>query len=74
MFIDDCSKDNTKNHLMNIENENKIIIALDTNSGSPSKPRNIGMHLSNSKVISFLDIDDEYIPDMINENIVIDLY
>ena len=46
---------------MNIENKNKIIISLNTNSGSPSKPRNIGMYLSNSKLISFLDIDDEYI-------------
>ena len=71
LFIDDYSNDNTAKHLMNIGNENKIIIVLDSNSGSPSKPRNIGMHLSNSKIISFLDIDDEYIPDMINENMVI---
>ena len=35
-------------------------IFLDENSGSPSKPRNIGMDNASSEYIMFLDNDDEY--------------
>jgi len=73
LFIDDNSSDNTICKLNDFLNENKIIIKLNKNSGSPSKPRNIGINLSKSKLLLFNDIDDEIIPDMINEKIIIDI-
>lgn len=72
MFIDDCSTDNTFNKLNGLDISNKILIRLTANSGSPSKPRNIGIKCSNSKLILLIDIDDEIVPNMINEKILLE--
>lgn len=61
IVIDDCSSDKTslivekiaKNH------ENIKFIKLEKNSGSPSKPRNVGINNATGHYITFLDGDDE---------------
>ncbi len=72
IFVDDNSKDNTFKLLQRSGLRNKILIKLNNNSGSPSKPRNIGIKLSNSTLITLIDIDDEIIPEMICEEYIIE--
>ncbi len=62
ILIDDNSNDGTKDILNDLsqKHENIKAIFLDENSGSPSKPRNIGMDNASSEYIMFLDNDDEY--------------
>ena len=63
IFIDDCSKDNTKIIVKNLIKK-KIIkckVSLHetlTNSGGPAKPRNIGILYSSGDYLFFLDHDD----------------
>ena len=46
---------------------NARVIHLDTNSGGPCKPRNIGIENSTGKYISFIDCDDTVTDDYISE-------
>ena len=69
IFIDDGSIDNS---VFILENETNLyshwhIIKLNKNSGSPSKPRNIGLKSAKGTYIFFLDIDDEIISSAIKE-------
>jgi glycosyltransferase involved in cell wall biosynthesis len=61
IVVDDFSNDDTVTVVENIarEHENIEIIRLKENSGSPSKPRNIGIKAANGKYVAFLDDDDE---------------
>lgn len=58
IVVDDKSTDDTLNKLNKYEVDNLRIYPLDTNSGGPSQPRNIGFNYSNGKYIHFLDGDD----------------
>ena len=79
ILIDDCSTDSTKEIISNLslKYENIITIFNEQNSGSPSKPRNIGIDNATADYIMFMDNDDYYYPDMcevmyntiINENV-----
>lgn len=62
ILVDDNSSDNTKSILeeLNAKYENVKTIFLEENSGSPSKPRNIGIKNASSEYIMFLDNDDSY--------------
>ncbi|MDR2545717.1 MAG: glycosyltransferase [Methanobrevibacter sp.] len=66
IIVDDNSTDNTKQILktfkLNMKNVKPIF--LKENSGTPSKPRNIGIKNSTTDYIMFLDQDDEYTPEM----------
>ncbi|MDR1819282.1 MAG: glycosyltransferase family 2 protein [Methanobrevibacter sp.] len=66
IIIDDNSTDNTKQILKNFQAqyENVKPIFLKENSGTPSKPRNIGIKNTTTNYIMFLDQDDEYTPEM----------
>lgn len=66
IIVDDNSTDNTKQILENFsaKYENIKPIFLKENSGTPSKPRNIGIKNSTTDYIMFLDQDDEYTPEM----------
>ncbi|MDD2368745.1 MAG: glycosyltransferase family 2 protein, partial [Sulfuricurvum sp.] len=69
IFVDDCSKDNTFEYLQEVV-ENEVhwsLYQLDKNSGSPSKPRNIGLTHSRGEYVFFLDCDDEIISDTLKE-------
>ena len=57
-LIDDCSKDNSRKIIDKFKNNRKIkILFLKKNKG-PSFCRNLGIRISNSKLIAFLDSDD----------------
>lgn len=61
IVVDDCSTDHTVPMVENIKKQhhNLKLIKLEKNSGSPSKPRNVGINLANGKYVTFLDDDDE---------------
>ncbi|MBS4200458.1 glycosyltransferase family 2 protein [Bacillus sp. FJAT-49732] len=60
ILIDDCSTDRSKEILLDYEkkHENITVVLLDCNSGTPGRPRNIGLELASSPYITFLDADD----------------
>lgn len=66
LLIDDNSNDGTKELLkdLSLRYDNIRSIFLDKNTGSPSKPRNIGIKESNAEYIMFLDNDDAYKEDI----------
>ncbi|MDC1096642.1 glycosyltransferase family 2 protein [Pelagibacteraceae bacterium] len=60
-IIDDCSSDNSFKIIEKYKNNNQIRIFKLRNNRGPSFCRNLGIRLSNSKFISFLDSDDYWI-------------
>ncbi|WP_164667638.1 glycosyltransferase family 2 protein [Virgibacillus doumboii] len=60
LLIDDKSEDNSRTlSLKYSKKHNNIIpVFLKKNTGSPSKPRNLGIDLAKGKYIMFLDSDD----------------
>ena len=67
LIIDDCSTDNSKKIIQKFSNNKKIrIIYLKKNKGA-SFARNLGMRFSHSKYISFLDADDLWAPNKLND-------
>lgn len=61
IVVDDCSSDKTVSIIEDLilKHDNLKIIQLEKNSGSPSKPRNIGINNAKGEYITFLDDDDE---------------
>src|SRR5690606_34148917 len=64
ILIDDASTDSSRKILLEYANKysNITVVFLEKNSGTPAKPRNIGISLSKSKYITFLDADDWFSP------------
>lgn len=62
IMVDDNSTDSTKSILKELSSkyQNVKSIFLEENSGSPSKPRNIGIENASTEYIMFLDNDDTY--------------
>ncbi|MGE8206613.1 glycosyltransferase family 2 protein [Heyndrickxia sp. NPDC080065] len=60
ILVDDGSTDSSRNILLDYSSkfENIDVVFLKSNTGTPGHPRNIGIQLSNSKYITFLDADD----------------
>ncbi|MDK9869776.1 glycosyltransferase family 2 protein [Staphylococcus equorum] len=60
VLVDDCSTDNSEDKILQYKNKftNFQYYRLTTNQGSPGKPRNIGVNLSNGEFIHFMDPDD----------------
>ena len=59
IIVDDCSTDKTLEILQQLKKKYFFkIIKLNQNSGTPGKPRNIGIENSRGKIIAFLDADD----------------
>lgn len=65
ILIDDCSKDNSKNIILEYSDkyDNILPILLEKNSGFPGKPRNMGLSKATGKYIMFFDVDDCYLPE-----------
>jgi glycosyltransferase involved in cell wall biosynthesis len=61
IFVDDCSTDGTVDKIRDkqVQHPNWSIVALETNSGSPSRPRNVGVTTAKGEFVFFLDPDDE---------------
>ncbi|UVB74934.1 glycosyltransferase family 2 protein [Bacillus subtilis subsp. subtilis] len=60
ILVDDGSNDGSRDVLREYSRlyENIVSVFLEKNTGTPAFPRNLGVHLSNSKYITFLDADD----------------
>lgn len=60
ILVDDCSTDSSRDILLEYSSkfDNIIVVFLKRNTGTPGRPRNIGIQLSHSKYITFLDADD----------------
>lgn len=60
ILIDDHSTDSTRDILIEYSSkfENIIAIFMKSNSGTPGRPRNIGIQHATSNYITFLDADD----------------
>ena len=68
-IIDDNSDDNSKNILSKYRDNPKIkIIELKKNKG-PAFCRNLGMRISNSNFVSFLDSDDFWVSNKISSHL-----
>lgn len=65
ILVDDCSNDNSADIIDDFSKryENIIPIHLYKNSGSPSKPRNIGIQNATADYIIFQDSDDGFTPE-----------
>lgn len=62
ILVDDNSSDSTKTIINDLAGkyENVVSVFLEDNSGSPSKPRNIGIQIASTDYIMFMDNDDTY--------------
>lgn len=71
IFIDDASTDKTFDILESFcsEHSNWTVHRLNENSGSPSRPRNIGITHSKGDYIFFLDCDDEIYTDTLEKHL-----
>lgn len=60
ILVDDCSKDSSREILLDYSSKFPTIkvVLLKCNTGTPGHPRNIGIQLSTTKYITFLDADD----------------
>ena len=67
IFVDDCSNDGTFDYLRQQEayEPNWRVVQLPQNSGSPSKPRNVGTAEASGEYVFFLDCDDEILSEAI---------
>lgn len=64
IIVDDCSTDNSANIVKLYEAKDPRIhyICLDSNTGSPAIPRNVGIEHARGKYIALLDADDLWKP------------
>lgn len=69
LIVDDCSNDRTLEYIQSITDIRVKYFVLETNSGSPAKPRNIALNMSNGAYIAFLDSDDVWYPTKLEKQI-----
>ena len=71
LIIDDCSTDNSVEiiNALSDGDERIRLIKNDIRSGSPSLPRNIGIDNATGKYIAFLDSDDIWFPNKLEEQV-----
>jgi poly(ribitol-phosphate) beta-N-acetylglucosaminyltransferase len=69
LFVDDCSTDGTYDLIRRAcsEQVNWRAVRLESNSGSPSRPRNYGIEAARGTYLYFLDCDDELLPDALRK-------
>jgi len=65
VVVDDCSSDNTVSLVTDLmqRNGNVRLMKIQSNSGSPAKPRNIGIESARGRYLAFLDADDCWVPE-----------
>lgn len=71
LIVDDCSTDGTSLILKEYSSKDKRIIHLKTKkaSGSPSLPRNIGIENAIGDYVAFLDADDIWLPNKLENEV-----
>lgn len=65
IVVDDCSEDGTADILRGLieGRQGWQLLSMPENSGSPSRPRNIGLAAASGRYVFFLDGDDEIDPE-----------
>lgn len=71
IIIDDASSDNTFDYLKNTYNNQKIKILKNSTPLGPAATRNIGIEKAFGEYISFIDDDDEWLPEKIERQIIL---
>ncbi|WP_436420344.1 glycosyltransferase family 2 protein [Petrimonas sp.] len=71
LIIDDCSTDGSDEVVKNIIKKDRRVKYFKTieRSGSPTLPRNIGIENASGRFIAFLDSDDVWLPNKLEEQI-----
>jgi len=71
LIIDDCSTDNSVEVISNyVEQDARVkLFKTEKNSGSPIKPRNIGIQNAQGRYIAFLDSDDVWLSDKLERQV-----
>ena len=69
LVVDDCSTDSTIKVVLEFKDERIKLTSLKKNSGSPSKPRNVGLFSAKGEYIAFLDSDDLWLPNKLSTQI-----
>jgi teichuronic acid biosynthesis glycosyltransferase TuaG len=71
IIIDDCSTDDSAKIVKSFVEKDKRIkyTKLDYPSGSPTKPRNLGISLAKGRYIAFLDSDDIWVEDKLESQL-----
>ena len=71
IIIDDCSSDNSVNIVKKfMQNDKRVkLITNDVNFGSAAKPRNIGIRHAKGQYIAFLDSDDVWDKNKLQEQL-----
>jgi teichuronic acid biosynthesis glycosyltransferase TuaG len=71
LIVDDCSTDDSKEIVRRYEIKDTRIklIELDSNFGGPARPRNVGLDNSKGEYVSFLDADDVWLPNKLEEQL-----
>ncbi len=67
ILVNDGSKDKTKNILAAVEHTTTFIKIINQANGGISKARNTGINLARGRYISFVDHDDEVLPDYVQK-------
>ena len=70
IIVDNFSTDRSREIVTKYINEKIQVILLNTNSGGPAKPRNIGIDNAKGKYIAFLDADDIWMPTKLEKQLV----
>jgi glycosyltransferase involved in cell wall biosynthesis len=73
LIIDDCSTDDSVETVEKYVKKDERIKMFKTecNSGSPVKPRNIGIKNAQGRFIAFLDSDDLWLPDKLERQLLL---
>ena len=71
LIVDNCSTDNSRQIVENINDPKIKLIKLDYNSGGPARPRNIGLDNANGEYIAFLDADDVWLEEKLEKQVSI---
>ena len=71
LVVDDCSTDSSVSIIKRYMEQDRRIhfFQTDSSSGSPVKPRNIGVDAAKGRYIAFLDSDDIWLPDKLQNQI-----
>ena len=71
LIVDDCSVDHSREIIESYARKDPRIKYLTTEcaSGSPATPRNIGIKYSKGRYLAFLDCDDMWLPNKLDEQI-----
>ncbi|ETB63551.1 TPA: hypothetical protein DIC38_03600 [Candidatus Nomurabacteria bacterium] len=71
IVVDDFSKDNTVSVIEELQKKDERIkiICLNENSGGPAKPKNEGFKIAKGEYVAYLDQDDEWLKEKLEEQI-----